>query len=125
MGSRSISPMVAKQQAADARERRIELRQPRSDGFLRRTEKEAIDAHEHSLASRRRKVFVNAWQMYQHERFIRNMLTKRGDAASLAKLATREDVLPIAAAAPGGTHYKGVIIPGDKVVIRDKSKEPA
>lgn len=107
MGSRMKSPLLVKQEMANARERRIEMRTPRDDGFLRRTDREPISCDEQRMNSRKRKVYIPAWVRFKHERFVRARMDATAQEA-------REALLPMDWYRPGGQGYCGTVQEGDK-----------
>ena len=107
MGSRTKSPLIVKQEMAEARERRIEARPPREDGFLRRTDREPISCDEQRDNSRKRKVYIPAWVRFKHEQFAR---ARMDDGAR----AAREALLPMDWYRPGGGGYVGTMQEADE-----------
>lgn len=109
MGSRSISPMGAKQIASRLREQKHDKRERRDDGFRRLRENEQDTALGVRADSRMAKgVYLPAYAKYKHELFVRKRMSD-------AQRAARDAFIPIEQVSPKGAMYGGRVQERDTV----------
>ena len=81
--ARRQSPLLVRQHTAHLRERKVEQRAPRDDGFLRRSEREAATAQEVREASAARKLTPSQERAAEISRRIALFKAKGNDAVDM------------------------------------------